>query len=131
MTTLTTENFTFGRDEVEAFTCGDCNHLAWALHETFGYELVGFSWDDNIENWCHFGNLLPDGRFFDITGIRTVPEAEATWGGPAHRGDVVRELAQATIMAEGQVYSDYSAFEYAHAVHEILEDSGIAVPVAA
>lgn len=68
-----TENkntFQFPAEVIEAFTFGDCWHLARTLTTLTGYPVVAFHhFDFGKDLWAHAANRLPDGRIVDIEGI--------------------------------------------------------------
>ena len=68
--------FHFSEEVENAFTTGDCWHLARTVHLIAGYPIVTFQHFDYGQNlWAHAGNRLPDGRIVDIEGVWP----EQTW----------------------------------------------------
>ena len=53
--------------DVDAFTGGDCNHLAQRLYERLGWEPVIVTTDGH--GWTHVGVRSPDGYVLDAEGI--------------------------------------------------------------
>jgi hypothetical protein len=67
--------------DIENFTKGWCYLLAGVIEQDCGYPRVAF-WD-GFRPAGHMFNILPDGRFIDITGIHTRAEMMAThWARP-------------------------------------------------
>lgn len=76
-------------DYTEAFTRGDCWRLALAMRDRYRLPVafyIGYPGPedpaykcDSDTLWCHVFNVLPDGRFIDVTGIYSAEEMEAQW----------------------------------------------------
>lgn len=67
----------------EAFTFGDCWHLAQTINRLSGYPVVTVQWEEPHRSlWCHAANRLPDGRIVDIEGIWE--EEEWLWKWQVH-----------------------------------------------
>ena len=78
--------FSFPDEQQEAFTFGDCWRLAKALHSITGWDIAAIVCDNQEfkgahRDWCHMGNITPEGKFIDITGISDEDYALETWGG--------------------------------------------------
>lgn len=79
------EEFGFSIDTCEAFTFGDCWRLAKALYNITGWEIAAVVCENqacqgNTRDWCHMGNITPEGDFIDITGIASVDYTLDKWG---------------------------------------------------
>jgi len=61
--------FGYSISERKAFTEGDCWELARQIHLTSGYTIVTVGAHEDVSDWYHAGNRLPDGRIVDIEGI--------------------------------------------------------------
>lgn len=74
-------------DTVDAFTCGDCWHLAWELHRLTGYPMIFSSMWTTEEyipepasfEWDHVAVVLPDGRIMDVNGVQGAQDWEERW----------------------------------------------------
>lgn len=71
-------------DTVDAFTCGDCWHLAWELHRLTGYPMIFSSsflanYDSGRFEWDHVAVVLPDGNIMDVNGVQTSEDWEDRW----------------------------------------------------
>lgn len=74
--------FNFSDEVNEAFTCGDCWHLARTMHLLAGYPVVTFNhFVYGPDLWAHAANLLPDGRIVDIEGIWSEKDWRKKWSG--------------------------------------------------
>lgn len=76
-------------EEVEAFTYGDCWRLALAVNELMGFPVAffasvvpgvkGIETVNKRTQWCHVFNVLPDGRYIDVSGVYTDCEMYSKW----------------------------------------------------
>lgn len=78
------EKFSFDPDVVQAFTEGDCAHLAIAVKKLTGWDLIAHYDSSDFENadempWDHFAVILPSGEILDITGIHNEASFRQQW----------------------------------------------------
>lgn len=111
--------FEFDNVIVEAFTCADCWHLSQALHRrglprviigAVGAFIEQPKHTDQAYRWfgTHGLNLLPDGRFVDVTGIYPGPRAlTRKWSlGVANRLAAAREDTEVHEVQRGIIFLD-------------------------
>lgn len=72
--------FIFTQKEFDAFSNGDCDHLALEFHKKKGLDpvLVGKFYNGQWD-WDHMASKLPDGRIIDIQGIWTREDFARNW----------------------------------------------------
>lgn len=74
LTAMEHVGFSFPASQRDDFTFGDCWRLAKALNYITGWKMAAIVCDNQeskgvIRDWCHMGNITPEGKFIDITGI--------------------------------------------------------------
>lgn len=98
-TSVATSRFQLPADVQEAFTYGDCWHLAKTINRLTGYPVVTAQWQElQGSGWCHAANRLPDGRILDIEGVWL--EEEWLWKWQAKNPATDMELEQLVMFAQ-------------------------------
>lgn len=139
MTATATRFFNFPTLVQEAFTLGDCWHLAETIHTMTGHPIITASWTETVTehdpitdeeevwtytSWSHVAVRLPDGRILDILGIWSEQEWLDHWAeqskvyfyDPEEQSIFIKEWAPAEWLVERQECSLTPSFsEAAHA----------------
>lgn len=132
-----TVRFHFSTDsEQDAFSNGDCAHLAKALARKTGGSLVVLSDDPDFELnlrvdpqlacWDHMAVKLNDGRILDVSGIWTEKDIIQEWQSPRTRPKLfpIKEKHFKWLQEDGP-YFEQSPVKTGNKIFKILEESGL------
>lgn len=78
-------DFELSMSAQDAFTFGDCWRLAKALYNITGWQIAAVVCENqdcqgDKRDWCHMGNITPEGDFIDISGISSQEYTLGEWG---------------------------------------------------
>lgn len=129
--------FHFSPDsELDAFSNGDCAHLAKALARKTGGSLVVLSDDPDFEFslrvdpqlalWDHMAVRLKDGRILDVSGLWTAKDIATEWSSPrsSQRLYQIEEKHFDWLQEDGLQFG-ISPIKTSNKITKILQDSGI------
>lgn len=129
--------FHFSTDsELDAFSNGDCAHLAKALARKTGGSLVVLSDDEDFERslrvdpglalWDHMAVRLNDGRILDVSGLWTEKEISKEWSWGDSQSRVFQiDAKYFNKLQEIELQFGISPIKTSNKITKILKDSGI------
>lgn len=123
-------------DELDAFSNGDCAHLAKALAKKTGGSLVVLSDDEDFELnlrvdpglvlWDHMAVKLNDGRILDVNGLWREEDIVSKWSTPSSRQRLYQiEDRHFKDLEQWDLQFGVSPIKTSNKICKVLQDSGI------